>query len=147
MNKLLIISGSIILLTVVCCTFKSTYVNEDSQREKAEKIADSLYSHINKQQYEKCERLFSDKFFEVTGKNGLRDIFLKTRKSLGEYNSKKLIDWKTTRIEDTDSHIDYLLIYNVRYEKYEAMETIRLLNEDNTIKIIAYNVDSEGFLK
>ena len=43
--------------------------------------------------------------------------------------------------------MEYLLIYDANYQKYSAKKTIRLVRENDAVKIIGYNIYSEGFLK
>ncbi len=86
-------------------------------------------------------------FFNVTNRDGLETIFKKTAETLGNYKYKKLIDWKTNRVEGSNAGADYLLIYEVTYDKYKAQETIRLIKEGSSIRIIGYNINSDGFLK
>lgn len=56
------------------------------------------------------------------------------------------MDWKTTRTIGEGEKLDCLLIYEVQYEKYLAKETLRLVKEGSGMRIIAYNIHSEGFL-
>jgi hypothetical protein len=131
------------------CNFRNEYVNEDSEKQKAEKIADKLYAYIAKQDYKNAEELFGKAFFKATTKEGLQEIFQQTHKQLGAYESGKIIEWKTRRVVGTDlSSAEYLLVYEVKYKKFTAKETISLVKEeDDVIRILSYYVNSEGFLK
>ena len=129
------------------CSFNGTYVDEASEKIKAEKITEKLYSYISKKDYKRAEKLFSESFFKVTNRQILNNIFIKTNSDLGEYKTKKLIDCKTKRVVGNSPSSEYLLVYDVSYELFKAKETINLLKEGQEIKIIGYNVNSEGFLR
>lgn len=146
--KKVVLSIIVIVVSFLCveCSFNSTYVDEASEKIKAEKITEKLYSYISKKDYKNAEKLFSESFFKVTNRQMLNDIFIKTNSDLGEYKTKKLIDWKTKRIVGNSPSSEYLLIYDVSYKSFKAKETINLLKEGQEIKIIGYNVNSEGFL-
>lgn len=137
----------IALCWLTACTFNSTYLNEESEKAKAEKVTDSLYGFVSEQNYIAAEKLFSDIFFAVTNPEGLLKIFTKTNEVLGNYKSKKLIEWKTRRIEGSTPLTEYQLVYEIIYQKYKAIETIKLQESPSGIKIVTYNINSDGFLK
>lgn len=64
---LMIICG---LFFITGCTFNSTYINEEGERIKAEKVTDSLYNYIRDRKFAGAQELFSQQFFDVTGKDG-----------------------------------------------------------------------------
>lgn len=146
--KKVVFSIIVIVVSFLCveCSFNGTYVDEASEKIKAEKITEKLYRSIDKKDYKNAEKLFSESFFKVTNRQMLNDIFIKTNSDLGKYKTKKLIDWKTKRIVGDNPSSEYLLVYDVSYKSFKAKETIHLLKEGQEIKIIGYNVNSEGFL-
>ena len=134
-------------IVVVSCSFSATYQDEVHERDKAEKVVDSMYRYVNLEDMEKAGLFFSKVFYSVTNESELYDIFSKTKQALGIYQDKNLVSWKTRRVEGPHPTAEYLLIYNVRYSKYNAVETFRLKKEGGAIKIVSYNVNSKGFLK
>jgi len=147
MKKILFAFGLIFTLCLFSCNFNSTNINDELDKIDAEKVTDELYSYINKKDFTRAEKLFSKQFFAVTNKAGLQDIFQKTNKVLGNYKDRELLQWKTSRIVGTNSKSEYYFVYEVKYQKFKAKETIVMLKEDNdVIKIVSYNVSSEGFL-
>lgn len=146
--KKVVLTIIVIVVSFICveCSFNGTYVDEVSEKIKAEKITEKLYGYIDKKNYKNAEKLFSESFFKVTNRQMLNDIFIKTNNDLVEYISNKLIDWKTKRIIGNNPSTEYLLVYDISYKSFKAKETINLLKEGQEIKIIGYNVNSEGFL-
>jgi hypothetical protein len=55
--------------------------------------------------------------------------------------------WGTRRVEGTKPLGDYAFMYKNTYDNFSASETIRLIREqDGQIRIVFYNVASDGFL-
>ena len=136
-----------LLIINVSCAFNGSYENEESEKKDAEKVADDFYEHIKNKEYTFVAPLFSEQFFKVVSKQQLLDIILKTNNVLGNYKSKKIINWKTQRVVGSNPSNLYILIYEVEYEKYKATETMKLIKNGNRIEIYNYHIDSEGFLK
>lgn len=129
------------------CHFSSQYLDEESEKEAAEKITSKFYELVKTKQFTKAEVLFNEEFFTVTSRKDLQNLFVNTQKILGNYESSRIIEWKTKRSEGAISLNQYLLIYEVEYQHYKAKETIDLIKEGNVIKIRGYNINSNGFLK
>jgi hypothetical protein len=136
----------IIFLQSISCNFNATYLDEESEKKKAEIVVDKFYDYIKNSEFKNTENLFSSKFYKITSKAVLNQIYLKTKNDLGTFKSKRLIDWKTRRIEGSKPSLDVFLKYEVEYEYFKAIETINLIMEENEIKILSYNINSEGFL-
>ncbi|UUV22723.1 hypothetical protein [Paenimyroides aestuarii] len=137
-----IISISVLILTG--CNFNKTYSNRISDKQDAEVIAERLYVLMEKSQFEEAEQLFSEKFLNVTPSDSLQKMFLKI-KSLGEFQSKELQDWKTFVLEGSKPKSQYALYYKVDYSHHEAKETIRMEKKGDKIMIVGYEVYSDGF--
>lgn len=146
MKKTLLAFGLIFTLCLISCNFNATNVNDESDKIDAEKVTEELYSYIKKKDFTRAEKLFSDQFYAVTSKAGLHDIFQKTNKTLGNYEERELLDWKTSIIVGTNSKSEYFFVYEVKYQKFKAKETIVMFKEDDgVIRIVSYNVSSDGF--
>lgn len=147
MKKTILFLPIILGLIFTSCNSNSTNINDVADKEDAEKVIEEFYSYIDQNTFTKAEKLFSDEFYAVTSKVTLRDIFQKTNKNLGNYEKKVLVEWKTRRMTGTNSKTEYFFIYEVKYQKFKAKETVVLSKEkDGVIRIISYNVNSEGFL-
>ena len=97
--------------------------------------------------YEATTKLFSKKFFEVTDKEKLFKMFTMTTEKLGDLQATEIETWETRRIEGSNPSANYAFVYKNLYDKFPAKETIRLLREeDGQIRIISYNINSDGFL-
>lgn len=137
----------LVAATVISCNLNATYHGQNEDKKDAEDIANALYGHIIDSNYVEAHKLFSKKFFEATPKDSLNKIFLMTRKHLGSFKNNKLIDWKTQHVVGTDPKTEYVVAYEVEYSNHIAMETISMLKEKDSVKIIGYHVNSNGFLK
>ena len=123
-------------LLVSGCSFNSTFTNNIEDRKDAEKVTNKLYE------------LFSKSFFDANNKEKLFEIFNATNVKLGSLEKTEIGQWETQRVEGTDPSANYALQYNNQYTNYQATETIRLTREkDGEIKIISYNINSDGFFK
>jgi len=148
MRKTSLLFGFIFTLCLISCNFNKTSINRKSDKIDAEKVTDELYSYIKKKDFTRAEKLFSDQFYAVTNRAGLHDIFQKTNKTLGDYEGRELLDWKTNIIVGTNSKSEYFFVYEVKYQKFKAKETIVMFKEDDgVIRIVSYNVSSDGFSK
>lgn len=135
-------------LVVNGCSFNSTFTNSIEDRKDAEKVTNKLYELIKKKDYEATTVLFSKSFFEASDKEKLFEIFNATNVKLGSLEKTEIGQWETQRVEGTDPSANYALQYNNQYTNYQATETIRLTREkDGEIKIISYNINSDGFFK
>jgi len=135
------------LILVTSCNLTGTQINQLSDKEDGEKIANNLFSALRDNNYKSAERLFGKEFFSATPKDSLYIIFRKTREHLGEFKGNKLIDWRTNEISGTINKTEYLLVYEVEYDKHKSSETISMLKkgDNGPIKIIGYHVQSNGF--
>jgi hypothetical protein len=135
-------------LLVSGCSFNSTFTNNIEDRKDAEKVTNKLYELIKKKDYEATTVLFSKRFFDASNKEKLFEIFNATNVKLGSLEKTEIGQWETQRVEGTDPSANYALQYNNQYTNYQATETIRLTREkDGAIKIISYNINSDGFFK
>ena len=146
MKKTLLTFCLIFTLHLISCNFNTSNINRESDKIDAGKVTEELYSYIKEKDFTRTEKLFSDQFYAVTNKAGLHDIFQKTNKTLGNYEGRELLDWKTNIIVGTNSKSEYFFVYEVKYQKFKAKETIVMFKEDDgVIRIVSYNVSSDGF--
>lgn len=129
------------------CNINGTYLNEESEKKDAEKITEKFYVLNGLKKNDKLETLFSDEFFKVSSSEDLQRILQMTNTRLGGFKSKKLVDWKTIRVTGSKASTEYFLTYDVLYDKFSAKENFRLMKEGDEIKILSYNVNSDGFMQ
>jgi len=127
------------------CHFNSRNINSDEDKNDAEKITKEFYDLLKKADYVKTYKLFGKNFFVATDTSKLNDLFITTNEKLGPIESMELGEWETIVVTGTDAKSDYALQYIVKHEKFEAKETFRLTKENGQIKIVGYNVNSDGF--
>jgi hypothetical protein len=126
------------------CNFSGniTYENEVSEKEDAESVTAMFYLFLSRDDFENTIGSISNSFYKVSSKEDLLYFLKSKREKLGAFKDYDLIEWKTSRVEGTDKKNLYLLTYRVKYEKEETIETIKLIKENNEIKIYGYNVDN-----
>ena len=136
-------------LAITSCNFNANISSDNREQDKndAEEITSLMYAYLENKDFEKAHAFFSPRFFEVTPQKKLDEIFITSDKQLGTVKTRNLIKWETRVKSGTNSSSEYLLVYNVIREKFNSTEMIRLEKEKNEIKIIAYNVQSDGFIK
>jgi len=135
------------VFALASCHFNSEYLNREEDKKDAEKITNKLFELIKAKNYEATTSLFSKRFYEVSNKSKLLEIFAATNNKLGELKDTKIESWQTKRVEGSNPSATYLFIYQNKYEKFESKEKITLIRDtDGQIRIIGYNVNSDGFL-
>jgi hypothetical protein len=139
---------SLIILTCYSCNFNSTNLNREEDKQVGEKIMNTFFDDIKKHDYNATFALYSDKFWEVTSRDKMKQIYEMTTKKLGALTNTSVDKWETRIVKGTNSSAEYLYQYKNTYEKGEALETVRLVEEEGgKIKILAYNINSDNFLK
>lgn len=147
-NKFIPVIFFFLSITLLSCHMNVTYFNTEEDKNDAEKVTTEFYDKIKMQDFEGTYPLFSDKFFANTSQNKLSEIYLSLKQKLGTLQETKLDKWQTRQIIGTDRSRTYTLIYKNKYEKFDAIETIYLILEDNDqVKIVGYNIQSEALLK
>lgn len=146
MRKTLFLFG--IILVVGGCKFQTTRINQEKDKKEAEVITDQFHELIKKEDYQTSLNLFSDSVFSSLEKEKVLEAFIATTEKLGLLKETKLSKWETIVTSGKKSSSEYYLVYKNRHEKYEAIESINLRKERNgSIKIIGYDIKSEGFIK
>ena len=135
------------ILTLASCHFNSQYINREEDKKDGEKITTKLFDLLKAKNYNETTDLFSKRFFEVSSKEKLFEIFAATSDKLGELQDTKIESWETKRVEGSNPSANYLFVYKNKYEKFESKETITLTRDtDGKIRIVGYNINSDGFL-
>ena len=135
-----------LLLTATSCNFNSTYINREEDKKDAEKIANQFYTLLQKKEYQKLDTLLSNRFKATTSKEKLNAYLTGGLNKLGEIKSTKLDHWESRVVKGTSTSANYVLYYVVERAKFKSQETINLTAENNQIKILGYNVNSDAFL-
>ena len=150
MNPLKTLSLAAILLTLIIggCTFTSTRLNREEDKLDAQKVTNKFFDIVKTGNYAAAHDLFSDKFWKVTSPAHMNDIFTATQKKLGDIVNINLSDWETRVVSGTDPVAEYKLVYKNHHQKFDSVETFGLMKEDDgKIRILSYNINSDGFFK
>ncbi|RTY85912.1 hypothetical protein EKL32_28245 [Flavobacterium sp. GSN2] len=132
-------------LISISCNFNSHYTNREIDREEAERVTTKFYYLLRDKNHKNTFELFSQKFLEITDTTQLNEIYITSDEKLGNITDQTLLSWETNIIEGSNPVSEYLLVYNVKRNKFDSKEIIRLEKENGVIKILAYNVSSDGF--
>ena len=143
----LLASALVFIILSASCNFSRTYLNREEDKQEAVKVVDQFYDRVAEGKYEAVDALFSSEFWKVTSKEKLHNLLIKKKEKLGKLNTKLLAKWETKRIESSNPSSNYALLYDNKYDKFEAKESFRLVMEKNQIKIIAFNINSDAFLQ
>jgi len=146
--KPLSLFGILFILITSGCTFSSTYLDREQDKKDATEVIGEFYYYKQTNDSSKIYALFSSKFYTVTSKEKLNEIFTATQNKLGTLKDTNLGQWQTKIVEGTNPSAEYALQYKNVYEKYTATETFRLMKDnDGKIRIVGYNISSDGFFK
>jgi len=139
---------ALLSLTLGGCQFNSTRTNMAGDRKDAEKVTDKFHEFIKAKNYDSVYTLFSKRFFAVTPKAKMTEILTATQNKLGDLKSDSLAEWQTRIVEGTNPSSEYVFQYSEHHQKYDAKEQFNLTKEaDGKIRILGYNINSEGFFK
>lgn len=139
MKKICLILISFILIS---CSFDRTFSNRESDKEEAEKITKKFYWELEHgSNLDNLHNLFSEKFFEVTKKEKLDELNITVQNEMGIVEDYNLQRWETLVVKGTNEKSTYLLVYKVKRQNGETVETFSLLKENEVIKIVGYNVN------
>lgn len=139
MKKYLVFS--LVLFLFIGCNFNKTYQNRESDRQDAEKITNEFYSLLNNHRIEKAFELFSNKFFQVTSKEKLKDMIDWTNANGGKVKKISLSNWQTLVNEGDTPIYDYSLTYYIERDSINTQEIFSLQKEYDTIKIVGYKIN------
>ena len=123
------------------CNINTTSTNHESDKREAEKITNKFYHYLEMKEFNEAEKLFSEKFFEVTDKEKLHKIFNHTLNDCGNLTNFSLQEWNTFVVKGTNPKSEYDFLYKVTRDKKETTERIGMLKENDSIKIVSYHVN------
>lgn len=148
MNKIKTLVPILFSFLIFSCNFNANvnFENEEKEKEAAESIAAIMYLNLSRKEYEKATDLFSDSFFKTESKESFIKILSNKTEKLGDFQDYNLMEWKTSRSSGTDANTQYLLVYEVKYSKFKAIESLTMIKEGEIIKIVGYHISSKGFL-
>lgn len=116
-----------------------SFENELSEKKDAESVAALLYMYSSRNDIKNIQNLFGKTFYRTNDTIKLKEYIINKEKEFGDFKDYKLLKWKTFRKIGTNPVNKYLLIYDVKYEKFEVIEEISLIKENDQIKIIGYH--------
>jgi len=131
---------------ITACTFTSTRLNREEDRDAAEKVANKLFELLKTKNYDATFSLFSDSLWVNTTKDKLKTVFTYSDGKLGDMQSDSLSGWQTKVVSGTAPSAQYELVYQNQYQKGTAKVDIVLTQEKGKIKILGYHINSDSFL-
>jgi len=135
------------MLILTSCHYNNQYLNREEDKKEAEQVTNKLYDLLKAKDYEGTTSLFSKKFFEVTDKEKLLRLYSTTNEKLGDLTDTEVEIWETRVVEGSNPISNYTFVYKNKYTNFVAKETINLTkDEDGQLRIVGYNINSDGFL-
>jgi len=132
----------LITLLFISCNFNKTYRNREEDKQDAEKITEKFYSLLKKDNREEAFKLFGDKFFKITNKEQLNKMLNDIKTSCGDQIlHTQLATWETLVSKGTSPQSEYVLIYKVNRNIKNTQEKITLQKNNDSIKIVGYDVN------
>lgn len=127
------------------CYYNATILNEESEKEKGEEVADIFYKYVKNQNFDgSVEPYFSKEFLVVTPISQLDSLLSLIKSKSGNYKYKELKKWNTKRQKGTNELWECELTYLVKYDKGESSEFLKFIKENDSIKILNYNFRSKS---
>lgn len=144
-NRLFVILALGIFLSISACHFNSSFNNRLEDKHEGEQVVEQFYESLKRNDFRNSYSFFSSNFFEVTDSQKLAYIFSITVEKLGKLESFSIDHWETEAVVGTDPGTNYLFVCEVKRSKFLSKETIRLSKKDGKVKIVGYQVNSDGF--
>ena len=133
---------------LTACHLNSSRTNDEQDKIVANEYMVDYFSNQQLGRNEANMRLFSPRFWQVTSREKMTNIFQKRDELLGRLQDTSLETWNTKVISGTDPSSEYQVLYKNKYAKGDAIETFTLVREANdSLKIIYYNISSDAFLR
>lgn len=121
--------------------------NNQSDKREAEKVMDVYFDNLLLDKESENLLLFSKEFFKVSSKEKMIKENELIKNKLGKVLGKELKHWETSVVSGTSPKSEYLLVYDIKREKFNSSETFYLVKEESdSIKIYSYKIESEGLL-
>lgn len=144
MKKYLIL---ICIYSLTACQYSREYIDDKNLKEEADLQVEKFYEFTTVKNYSEISKMFSKEFYNVSTVNELYEFLNKVNIKLGDYKDRKLIKWSNVRKTESLDVVSYLMIYKIKYSKYESEEKFILKKIGNVIKIIGYDVKSDNLNK
>ena len=129
------------------CHFNYQYINREEDKKEAELVTNKLYDYIKTRDFEGSTQLFSAKFYKVTSRSKLLRILEGTNDKLGTLLETNLENWETLIVKGSNRIATYRFYYKNRYSNFDTEERITMSKEeDGQIRVIEYNINSDGFI-
>lgn len=140
MKRLVLIS---MVFFIGSCYYNATISNEESEKKKGEQVADVFYQYVEDSNFDgSIKPYFSTEFLAATPVSQLDSLLSFIKGKSGSYEYKELKEWSTKRQKGTHELWECELSYSVKYEKGKSREYIKLIKENDSIKILNYNFTS-----
>ncbi|WP_312902856.1 hypothetical protein [Chryseobacterium taichungense] len=131
----------LVVLFLTSCNFNKTYHNREEDKKEAEKITGKFYALIKENNTQEAFKLIGNKFFETTNKKQLNQMIDDINAECGDkISNTQLTIWETFVSVGTNPKSQYVLSYKVERNIQNTQEKFTLEKEDDSIKIVGYDV-------
>jgi hypothetical protein len=142
-RKSVFVFSLIIIAVFYSCDFNVKVEEKNSRFDKvqAENVGALFYYHTANKNYDSILKLMGENFYKISSQEELKDFLIDKEKKYGAFKDTNLKHWESNTIKDGQSKTEYLLVYEVSYEKYKTIEKLSLIKEGEKVKIFGYHID------
>lgn len=142
--------NQIIVVVVIVAVGAIFYINNlNSSVDEAKSVADQFYNYIKANDPQLASNLYHSSFFQTTSVEDVNSLIIAVNSKLGNITDYELVNWNIKSFVGTsgsNTRID--LVFEVTRTKYNSIETLVLLKENNAPFLISgYNINSEGLIQ
>jgi len=135
----------LLLISTLLAGCNIRYDNNIIDKLEAEETANKLYYHLQMEDFESAEKLFSEKTFEEASREDLHNYFKATIHTFGNLTNFELDFWETSVTDGKNPSGNYILCYYVSRQPKHTFEKLFLIKEENEIKILGYEIKLDGY--
>ncbi len=138
----------LLILAAFSCKFNMQEKNNIKDKEEGENVMNTFFENIKSGNIDINKDLLSNSFLKISGVEQFDKDQKFIERKLGRILSIDLIGWETSIVSGPDPKAEYTFEYHINRENYDSNEIYYLLKEnDGSIKINSYKIDSRGFVE
>lgn len=135
----------IILSTILLMNCNVRHDNNIIDKVEGEEIANQFYYHLQMEEFDKAEKLFGEKAFEENSREDLKNYFKATIAQFDNLKNFQLDHWETSVVDGSNAKGQYIFFYYVTRFPKHTFEKLYMEKENDSIKIIGYEVTLENY--
>jgi len=126
------------------CHFNASYSNREADKADAEQIARRFYDFQKAGDFSRMETFYAQQYKRQSSPEKRLDFLNTLLERLGPVKEITLEAWESEVTVGSNASSHYQLVYQVVRSKRMSRETLYLMKEADSIRIEAYNVNSDA---